>query len=141
MTNETAITVRGIDHVVIRTNAIEELLLFYQNILGCRLERSIADLGLFQLRAGSALIDLADVDGPLGRKGGGPPRKDTRNMDHLCLQIEPWDEEAIRMYLAEAGVAASPAETRYGAKGYGPSIYIEDPDGNTVELKGPPSNS
>ncbi|HKJ63165.1 MAG TPA: VOC family protein, partial [Hyphomicrobiales bacterium] len=99
MTNETAITVRGIDHVVIRTNAVEEMLLFYQDVLGCKLERNIEDLGLFQLRAGSALIDLVDVDGPLGRKGGGPPRNDTRNMDHLCLQIESWDEEAIRTYL------------------------------------------
>jgi len=27
---------------------------------------------------------------------------------------------------------------RYGAEGQGPSIYIQDPDGNTVELKGPP---
>jgi len=116
------------------------MLLFYQDVLGCKLERNIEDLGLFQLRAGSALIDLVDVDGPLGRKGGGPPRNDTRNMDHLCLQIEPWDEEAIRTYLTKAGLAAPAVETRYGAKGYGPSIYIEDPDGNAVELKGPPSN-
>jgi len=27
---------------------------------------------------------------------------------------------------------------RYGAEGEGPSLYIEDPEGNTVELKGPP---
>jgi catechol 2,3-dioxygenase-like lactoylglutathione lyase family enzyme len=138
MTNQ-AITVRGIDHVVIRTEAIATLLQFYRDVLGCRLERHAEELGLYQLRAGSALIDLVDVDGPLGRKGGGPPRSDGRNMDHLCLQVEPWDEVAIRAYLAKAGVAAPAAEKRYGAKGFGPSIYIEDPDGNAIELKGPPT--
>ncbi len=59
-------------------------------------------------------------------------------MDHLCLRVEPFDEAAIRERLAEAGVEAGETARRYGAEGFGPSIYIEDPDGNVVELKGPP---
>jgi catechol-2,3-dioxygenase len=51
--------------------------------------------------------------------------------------VEDFDEAAILAELAAAGVPAGPAESRYGAEGEGPSIYISDPEGNTVELKGP----
>ena len=90
-----------------------------------------------QLRAGSSLIDLVPVDSELGRAGGGPPGG-PRNMDHFCIQVEPFDEEAIRETLARGGYSAGPVESRYGARGDGPSIYVDDPEGNVVELKGPP---
>ena len=125
-----------LDHVVLRVRDPEAMLDFYRDTLGCPVEREL-DLGLVQLRAGSSLIDLVPVDSELGRKGGGPP-DGPRNMDHFCLQVEPFDEEAIRGTLASRGYRAGPAETRYGAQGDGPSIYVEDPEGNTVELKGPP---
>ena len=51
---------------------------------------------------------------------------------------EPFDEEAIRETLTGRGYRAGAVEPRYGARGDGPSIYLEDPEGNTVELKGPP---
>ena len=127
----------GIDHVVIRARDIGVMLDFYQRILGCTMERPIESLGLFQLRAGRSLIDLVDVDGELGRKGGAAPGDEGRNMDHLCIRIDPWDAEAIFAYMADAGVSASPVETRNGAEGEGPSIYLADPEGNVVELKGP----
>lgn len=94
--------------------------------------------GLVQLRAGISLIDLVDVNGELGKMGGAPPGAEGRNMDHLCVQVEPWDADAIRAYLAGHGVDAPEPVRRYGALGHGPSIYIQDPEGNTVELKGPP---
>ncbi len=58
-------------------------------------------------------------------------------MDHLCIRVDPWDADAIHTYLGGAGVAAGPVETRNGAEGEGPSIYLDDPEGNMVELKGP----
>ena len=91
-----------------------------------------------QLRAGASLIDLVPVESELGRQGGGPPGVEGRNMDHFCLQVEPFDEAAIRKALARGGYPAGPVEARYGARGDGPSIYVTDPEGNTVELKGPP---
>ena len=91
-----------------------------------------------QLRAGRALIDLVPVDGPLGRAGGAPPGREGRNLDHFCLRVEPFDEAALRTHLAAHGVAAGALERRYGAEGEGPSIYVSDPEGNVVELKGPP---
>ena len=133
-----AFTVRGIDHVVLRVVDVEGMIRFYQDVLGCAIERRKDDLGLVQLRAGRSLIDLVDVAGELGRKGGGAPGAEARNMDHFCLRIDPFDESAIRAHLRAHGVETGELATRYGAEGDGPSLYIEDPEGNTVELKGPP---
>ena len=94
-----------------------------------------------QLRAGAALIDLVPVDGPLGRAGGAAPGKEGRNVDHFCLRIAPFDETQIRQQLAAHGLEAGPVESRYGAEGEGPSIYLDDPEDNVVELKGPPARA
>ncbi len=132
------INICAIDHVVVRARDLDTMIDFYVNVLGCRLERGPGDLGLAQLRAGASLIDLVDVTGELGRKAGGPPDPAAPNMDHFCVQVQPWDVDAIRAHLAAHGVAAGEVAERYGAEGSGPSIYLEDPEGNTVELKGRP---
>jgi len=126
-----------IDHVVLRVTDVERSMRFYAQVLGCVEERRIEELGLYQLRAGRALIDLVDVGAPLGRAGGAAPGNEARNLDHFCVRIDPFDEGEIRRILEEGGVEAGPTELRYGALGTGPSIYIRDPDGNVVELKGP----
>ena len=136
----TAFTVQGIDHVVLRVVDVEGVIRFYQDVLGCAVERRKDDLGLIQLRAGRSLIDLVDVNGELGQKGGAAPGAEARNMDHFCLRIDPFDEAKIRAHLRAHGVEAGELATRYGAEGDGPSFYIQDPEGNTVELKGPPDN-
>ena len=135
------ITIQGIDHVVIRANDVAGVLEFYRDVLNCPLERQLDDLGLYQLRAGSALIDIVDAAGELGRQAGNPPDPAARNMDHLCIAIEPWDAAAIAAHLQSHGIEVGETVTRYGARGNGPSIYITDPEGNTIELKGPPENS
>ena len=133
-----AITLREIDHLVLRVVSFEQTLRFYCDVLGCTVVRRRDDLGLIQLRAGSSLIDLVPVDGKLGRAGGRAPEAEGRNMDHFCLRVEPFDEPAFRRHLELHGVSAGPTEQRFGAEGTGPSIYLLDPEGNTVELKGPP---
>lgn len=136
------IRVRNLDHVVLRSKDAERLVGFYCTVLGCTVERrSSPELGMVQLRAGDALIDIVAVDSELGRMGGAAPAKEGRNMDHFCVRVEPFEEEALRHHLAHHGVVGSKLETRYGAEGHGPSLYIQDPDGNTVELKGPPDRS
>ena len=131
------IKVLGIDHVVLRVADVERAIRFYCDVLGCREERRVADIGLIQLRAGTALIDLVGVDSELGRAGGAAPGAEGRNVDHVALRIEVFDEAALRTHLEAHGVPAGEVKRRYGAEGDGPSLYIEDPDGNTVELKGP----
>ena len=128
----------AIDHVVFRVRDVPTMLRFYGEVLGAKLERTLDEYGLYQLRIGNALIDLVDVNGKLGREGGAPPGKDGRNVDHVCLQVLPWDGEAILMHLAAHRIADARISTRYGAQGFGPSVYIADPEGNTIELKGPP---
>ena len=130
----------ALDHVVFRVRDVPAMLRFYEQVLGARLERTIEELGLYQLRAGSALIDLVDVEGKLGREGGAAPGAEGRNVDHVCLQVLPWHGEAILAHLAAHGMADARISTRYGAQGFGPSIYIADPEGNTIELKGPPDS-
>ncbi|WEF33658.1 VOC family protein [Pseudoduganella chitinolytica] len=132
------IRIREIDHIVLRIVDLERMLGFYTQVLGCTVERRQDEIGLVQLRAGSALVDLVPVDWKLGRMGGAAPGREGRNVDHFCFRVDPFDEAAIRAHLAASGVTAGPTESRYGAEGEGPSIYLEDPEGNTVELKGPP---
>ena len=129
---------RQLDHIVLRVRDAAAMRRFYCDVLGCTFEREQAEIGLLQLRAGASLIDLIDIEGKLGRKGGAAPGAEARNMDHFCLSIEPWDEVAMLAHLQAHGVAIGEIGWRYGAEGNGPSIYIEDPEGNTVELKGPP---
>ncbi len=130
--------VLGLDHVVLRVADLERSLRFYRDILGCALERRLDDIGLYQLRAGRSLIDLVTQYGELGRHGGAGPGAEGRNVDHFALRIEPFDEAALRAHLQSHGIDPGQPARRYGADGMGPSFYIEDPDGNTVELKGPP---
>jgi glyoxylase I family protein len=132
------IRIREIDHLVLRVRELQPVLDFYCLVLGCTVERKQDEIGLVQLRAGRSLIDLIPVDGPLGRSGGAAPGAGGRNLDHLCLRLDPFDEAAIRAHLGAHGVAAGETASRVGAEGAGPSIYVTDPDGNTVELKGPP---
>lgn len=133
------INIREIDHLVLRVVDLEAMLRFYCDALGCTVERRQDEIGLVQLRAGRSMIDLVPVSGKLGNAGGAAPGKEARNLDHFCLRVEPFDEPEIRRQLSEHGVEAGAIESRYGAEGEGPSIYLCDPEGNVVELKGPPS--
>ncbi|RZA36916.1 MAG: VOC family protein [Lysobacteraceae bacterium] len=138
MPGEHPIRVTGLDHIVLRVADLDTMIAFYGEVLGCHVERRHDELGLIQLRAGQALIDLVPVNSQLGREGGAAPGVGGRNLDHLCLRVEPFDEATIRRHLESHGVAAGPVESRYGAEGEGPSIYLLDPERNTVELKGAP---
>lgn len=127
---------KAIDHLVLRTNRYQELIDFYCNILGCVIERQTTkELGLTQLRAGNSLIDIIDVNRELGQQGGPAPGAMGHNVDHFCLQIEPFDEQELKHYLKNHGVDVSDFQERYGAQGMGRSIYIKDLAGNTVELR------
>src|SRR5271170_6163656 len=133
------IKIRELDHVVLRVIDLPTMLEFYCRVLGCEVERRQDELGLVQLRAGRSLIDMVTVTGAIGAAGGAEPRNAARNMDHFCLRVEPFDAAAIRYFLVSNSVTPGDVVSRYGAEGEGPSLYLSDPEGNTVELKGPPS--
>jgi catechol 2,3-dioxygenase-like lactoylglutathione lyase family enzyme len=133
------IAIREIDHIVLRVVDLARMLRFYGEVLGCREVRRQDEIGLVQLRAGSSMVDLIPVSGKLGAAGGAAPGREGRNVDHVCFRVEPFDEAAIRAHLAAHGIEAGPAASRFGAEGEGPSIYLADPEGNMIELKGPPT--
>ena len=129
-----------LDHLVLRVADLERSIAFYRDVLGCAVERRRDDLGLVHLRAGASQIDLVSLDGALGRQGGAGPAAEGRNVDHLCLRVEPFDALRIERHLREHGAPPlGPLQSNFGADGQGPALYLRDPDGNVVELKGPPS--
>ena len=133
-----AIHVAGLDHLVLRVADLDRAIRFYGDVLGCHVERRLDQPKLVQLRAGTSMIDL--VPG-----GGGAARSEEaaagRNLDHFAVRISTFDFQALADHLRRHGVAVGEVRRRYGAEGYGSSLYITDPDGNTVELKGPPEKA
>jgi len=126
---------------VLRVVDLERMIRFYCEALGCTVERRQDAIGLIQLRAGRSILDLVPVDSELGRIGGSAPGKDARNLDHFCFRVEPFDEPSIRRHLEARGIEVGAVAQRFGAEGAGPSLYITDPEGNVVELKGPPDKA
>ena len=106
---------------------------FYCDVLGAEHIAYRPAFGMSHLRVGDCMIDLVEV----GKRGGGAPAERGFNLDHFCLGVEPFDQEAIVAHLKRHNVAVGPIKDRYGAEGNGVSIYLTDPEGNTVELKGP----
>jgi glyoxylase I family protein len=128
----------SLDHVVLRVPDMGQALAFYRDVLGAVIERRLERLGMVQLRVGASIIDLVDLNGDWMRAAGAKPfTPDSVNVDHICIRIEPFDEAAIEEHLRHHGVAIGEKGIRYGAQGDGPSIYVRDPFGTTVELKGP----
>ncbi|GLX79494.1 lactoylglutathione lyase [Thalassotalea insulae] len=130
------LTIVGIDHIVLRTDKLNEMLAFYCQVLGCTIERQTdKSLGLTQLRAGNALIDIVDVNSELGRAGGNAPSTSENNLDHFCLQLATISEQQLIEHFKQHNISLPNFERRYGAQGYGQSVYLTDPQGNTVELR------
>jgi glyoxylase I family protein len=132
------INLAAIDHVVFRVKDMAGMIRFYEDVLGARVEREVPELGLVQLRAGTSLIDFVDVNGKIGRQKGAAPGEEGQNVDHVCFRVLPWNGSAILEHLVRHGFEKPEIASRYGAEGQGPSIYISDPEGNDLELKGPP---
>ncbi|WP_038098438.1 VOC family protein [Thioalkalivibrio sp. HK1] len=128
------VRIEGLDHIVLRCARLEATMAFYIDVLGCTLERSVLESDLWQLRAGGSLIDLV----PVGSALAGPkaPDPDRANIAHFCLRIDRPNWEDLEAGLASQGIALiGPPAIRYGAQGFGRSVYLADPEGNIVELK------
>jgi len=127
------IQIRKIDHLVLRVRDIDAMRAFYCDVLGAEHIAYRPEFGMSHLRVGDSIIDLVEVD----KRGIPAPAAGGLNLDHFCLRVEPFDQEAIVAHLKRHNVALGPIRERYGAEGNGISIYLTDPEGNTVELKGP----
>ena len=132
-----------LDHVVLRTGQLPEMLAFYEH-LGASVERDVIEkMGMVQMRLGDSMMDILDINGPIAKMSdqGSGPAVDGRNMDHFAIRIDPYDQSEILEFCSQKGIEAQPLPMLLlGADGYGPAVYIKDPDGNRVELKGPPND-
>lgn len=133
--------IQGIDHVVLRARQPNKLITFYRDVLGCVVEREVSQVGLTQLRAGSSLIDIIQATGGADPAANDPLAKRERNLDHFCLRVTPFDLAQLDEHFARFDVEIRKVEQVYGAEGFGPAVYLQDPEGNTVELKGPATNN
>jgi len=127
--------IHGIDHVVLCALNAYNLVAFYRDVVGCQIIWDRPDIGLTHLQAGNAIIDIISIDGPLGKEGVSQPDGYGRNVDHICILIDPFDFETLQSYFATHKVTISSPELRFGAVGYSSSIYLKDPEGNGIELK------
>lgn len=116
----------GLDHVVLNVADVERALAFYCDELGLAPER------VDEWRRGDVLFPSVRVDAETILDLLAAPRSG-ENCDHLCLVVEPVDLEAVRVS-GRFEVVDGPA-IRFGARGNGTSLYVKDPDGNTVELR------
>jgi catechol 2,3-dioxygenase-like lactoylglutathione lyase family enzyme len=126
----------GLDHVVLLVRDMAEAQHFYEQVLGCSVDRELSQYGMLQLRAGASLIDLVDIGSNEG-EWARPETEGGRNMDHVCIATGPCTVQAMRAHLAHHGIAIVEEGIRYGANGDGMSFYICDPTGNQIELKSP----
>ncbi len=128
--------IKRLDHLVIKTINIKEMTSFYCFILGYKIQRdSLKETGLLELSAGESMIDLFDSRHESNLNTFSSESKNN-TIDHFCILLDNFDETDIKVHLKSFGVECSEIEMNYGSSGYGPSIYIHDPDGNKVELKG-----
>ncbi len=118
--------VHALDHIVLNVSDVERSLAWYTDVLGLAGERvdewRRGDVPFPSVRISpTCIIDLMAVD----RTG--------ENIDHLCLVADRDTVEAIPDD-ERFDVLAGPVE-RWGARGVAHSVYVRDPDGNTVELR------
>ena len=147
-----------LDHIVLKCKHFDKMFFFYTDILGCTVDHA-EDVGRFggaltHLRAGpNTMIDLLSLDTNhltvegqakvlqlLSRSSESIPtlfNSSFSTLDHFCLRIDPFDESYLVDYFEEHDICVLSSGLRKGAQGVGPSLYIQDPEGNVIELKGP----
>jgi catechol 2,3-dioxygenase-like lactoylglutathione lyase family enzyme len=130
------LSVTGLDHFVLRVRDLDQSIGFYRDMLGlpieCLEEYRAGTRPFVSARVGGQLIDLvpdATYDPEAGMRSGG--------FMHLCVRVAGGLEREVLPRVRAAGVEVveDAPMIRLGATGYGPSIYVRDPDGYIVELK------
>jgi glyoxylase I family protein len=137
MTGAPPFSLVGLDHVVFLVDDMPKALRFYSEVLGCQPGYSYPKLGMEQLWCGSALIVLWDTTHP-GAVDAVPPVKGGRNVDHVCINLSPIEVGELIGHLNSHNVRIEGTALHGGARGMGNSVYVFDPFGNKLELKGPP---
>ncbi|MCF6443189.1 VOC family protein [Nereida sp. MMG025] len=137
MTNPVPVQPVGVDHLVFWVDDLAKAKEFYCGVLGCLPGFEYPDIAMTHLWFGSVLIGLWDASDPRAAYAAQQRTRGT-NMDHVGLAVGPFDPDEMRAHLLANNVHIEKELTQGGARGIGHSIYIHDPFGNRIELKGPP---
>ena len=121
--------IERIDHLNITVADIDRSIAFYKKVLG--MEAEMIGEGRAALLFGQQKIHLDLASGPMAPKG--PEAAEKRMPAHICFVTEAPVSE-IAAHLAECGVPVRMQGPRAGAIGTIQSVYIDDPDGNSVEI-------
>ena len=122
----------GFDHLVINTRDVDRAIEFYRDVLGLEILREeefrAGKVGFVSVRVtDETIIDVrpSASDQPF-----------VKNVDHICVRLAPTDLMRVKDELRARGLETQDeVNTRWGAQGYGESLYVDDPEGQTIELK------
>ena len=126
-------TITDLDHVVFNVADVERSLSFYRDRLGLHVER------LDEFRAGSVKLPSLRINArtvidlfPPAMHGDAPRGV---NVNHIALTVTGSIDD-VADELARVGITVEQrSEHNFGAQGYASSLYIRDPDGNSIELR------
>jgi catechol 2,3-dioxygenase-like lactoylglutathione lyase family enzyme len=125
------VRVIGFDHLVLVVADIERSLAWYGDVIG------LAPVRVDEWRRGDApfpsvRVSPTSIIDLIPRTGDGTSTGDV-NVDHFCLVTATSD---LADWAAGVGLTVVDGPgPRFGAQGVATSIYVKDPDGNTVELR------
>jgi catechol-2,3-dioxygenase len=125
-------SIRGLGEVALRVTDLDRMQAFYQDVIGLELLRRFERAAFFRLAEGFgghtqvlALFDRTADPKFVGLNSA------TTTVDHLAFEIDLADFESERRRLSERGLAVTTAEHGWV---HWRSLYVDDPEGNSVEL-------
>ena len=126
----------GLDHLVLYVNDLDAATRWYEEVLGCTRGVDYPEIAMRHLWFGAILIGLWDLSDPRAAYAR-PAVAGGRNVDHIALATGPFDPAALLRHRARHGLTPEQHLIQTGARGLGHAIYIRDPWGNRIEIKGP----
>ncbi|WP_035847154.1 VOC family protein [Kitasatospora azatica] len=124
--------VKAFDHLVLNVQDVERALDFYTGPLG------LEPVRVTEWRAGKAPFPSVRISPETIIDLVGRPRGES-NVDHLCLVVDPLDWQQV--IDSDVFTVLEGPVPRYGARGTATSVYVQDPDGNTIELRWYPQDA
>ena len=119
--------VRALGEVALRVNRLDEMQAFYSNVVGLELMRQFEHAAFFRVADGyaghTAVIALFD------RRS--PTEQEHSTLDHLAFAISREDFEPQKQRLEALGLTVTSATHDWV---HWRSLYVHDPEGNTVEF-------
>jgi len=124
--------IKGLGEIALRVHDLDAMRRFYEHVIGLQLLKRFDEAAFFKLADGFgghtqvlALFDRSAQPGYAGLNAA------TTTVDHIAFEIGRADFDAEVRRLQGLGLAVETAEHAWV---HWRSLYVNDPEGNTVEL-------